>query len=180
MHLFLPCYAALQKKGNGMEILVFSDSHLSPLPMMRVLHAHKDTAMILFCGDGVSDISRVSYEFQGLPVRAVRGNCDFNAENAFPDEDVFTVGGVRIFLTHGHLYDVKHSLGRLLLAAKAKEASIAVFGHTHIPTERYETVGDKTIALFNPGSIGMKADGKYHYGVIEIRNGSFLLSHGTI
>ena len=163
-----------------MEILVFSDSHNRPLPMLQAIEGHKNAAMLLFCGDGIMDFTRISYEYPRLPVRAVRGNCDFGSLDGFPEEDFFTVGGVSILLTHGHLYGVKHSLGALLSAAKRQTADIAVFGHTHIPTERYESVGDRTVALFNPGSIGMKADGRYHYGVIEIRNGSFLLSHGEI
>ncbi len=163
-----------------MEILVFSDSHNQALPMLRVLQSHPQAAMVLFCGDGAMDIARVSYEYEGLPIRAVRGNCDGFAASDLPDEDFFTVAGVSFLLTHGHLYDVKHSLGRALSAAKAKNADVFVFGHTHVPLAQYETVGDRTVALFNPGSIGMRQDGVYHYGVIEIRNGSFLLSHGVI
>lgn len=163
-----------------MEILVFSDSHNQVLPMLRVLEAHPAAAMVLFCGDGAMDIARVFYEYEGLPIRAVRGNCDGATASELPDEDFFTVAGVSVLLMHGHLYGVKHGLGAALSAGKAKNADIVVFGHTHIPLLRYETVGEKTIALFNPGSIGMRQDGQYHYGVIEIRNGSFLLSHGVV
>ena len=163
-----------------MEILVFSDSHRNLSPMLRVMQSHKDVAMVLFCGDGIGDAISLSMEFPLIPLRAVRGNCDFTASLEYPEEDFFEVAGVSVLLTHGHLYGVKHSTTRALERAKQLGADIVVFGHTHNALEAYEAVSEKRIALFNPGSIGIKKDGALHYGIIEIKNGAFLLSHGTV
>lgn len=77
----------------------------------------------------------------------VRGNCDWSGD--YPQERIVEFGGERIFLTHGHRYNVRAGVTELASAAAKAGAGIAVFGHTHIPLaeERYGVI------LLNPGSI---------------------------
>ena len=80
-------------------------------------------------------------------------------------------GGVRFFLTHGHLFGVKSSLTRLKLEANRVGAQIALFGHTHRPF----CEEDGGVWYMNPGAA--KDD---RYGVIELQNGEIRCSLKTL
>jgi predicted phosphodiesterase len=96
--------------------------------------------------------------------------------------------GIRLFFLHGHTRSVKNGMTRAVLAARSKDADVLLFGHTHVPTDTYipEETGDdgnviyKPLRIFNPGSLGASGDGAAHFGLIEIRNGSVLTSHGIL
>ena len=100
--------------------------------MIRAI-AREKPALCFFLGDGERDLAQVQARFPALPFYAVRGNCDWRS--ALSASIVCTVGGVCIFATHGHLYEVKHepNLDSLLRAAEEAGASLALFGHTHLP-----------------------------------------------
>jgi putative phosphoesterase len=59
-------------------------------------------------------------------------------------------GGHRIFLTHGHIYNVYSNSDRIAQLAKAYKADIAVYGHTHYPEIRRQD----SVLVMNPGSLG--------------------------
>lgn len=130
-----------------MKLLVFSDSH-GVYAVMRdtVLQEQPDT--ILHLGDGAREAQRLAREFPAIPVTALTGNCDRGAGDAaqFLDE----LGGVRIFACHGDRYQVKSTLLHLFYAAEERQASLCLYGHTHIA--RCETL--RGIQFFNPGSCG--------------------------
>ena len=56
--------------------------------------------------------------------------------------------GKKIFITHGHLYNVKYTLNNLYYAAREKNADIVCFGHTHNPMSEYVD----GLYVLNPGS----------------------------
>ncbi len=141
-------YAAFlrRKKGEYMKILVFSDSHgrLSNIvPVCR----QQDFDAVIFLGDGLSDIQTLEQMQKGVPVYAVRGNCDFFAGDA-PDILMPVFSGKKIFITHGHLHYVKSGTDSLKSAARRAGADAVLYGHTHIPF--YEDDGGFITA--NPGS----------------------------
>lgn len=146
-----------------MKILVLSDSHGTMSNMEWALELEKpDCAMHL--GDCARDARRLAERYPQIPVYAVPGNCD----GPMPGEPLLRVevlGGVRIFLTHGHAYGVKRGLLALSLAAREAQADVALFGHTHLAFCR--TVDG--LWLLNPGACGA---GRSSYGVIEIQNGA--------
>ena len=146
-----------------MRVLVFSDSHYSPDPMIACVREQKPDA-VLFLGDGLRDLAELRREFPALDIRAVRGNCDFGYE----EDEVLTpvFGGVRIFMTHGHRYHVKYTLEPLANAAHFSQAPLALFGHTH--HREYQVMGDVTV--FNPGAVGQ---GGMSGGQITIEGGKF-------
>ena len=78
------------------------------------------------------------------------------------------INGVKIFLTHGHLYDVKRGLSSIKEIGKKLNASLVVFGHTHKPYIEK----DEDMTLFNPGAT---EDGRY--GIIILENGNIDLFH---
>jgi len=65
-----------------------------------------------------------------------------------------TIGTVSIFITHGHMYNVRDELDTLVYKAKKENCQIALYGHTHIP---YYRVIDG-VAVVNPGTAGMGED----------------------
>lgn len=146
-----------------MRILVLSDSHGALGNLRRVMLAEAAKAdLVIHLGDGESDMARVAASFPEKEVLQVKGNCDFSSSApAFGEREVPGPGGkpLKIFFTHGHLYQVKSGLYALTSAARDRKAGLVLFGHTHEPYEDYED----GLWIFNPGSLGSG-----RYGRVEI------------
>lgn len=151
-----------------MRILVFSDTHGTIRPCTWAIETIQDVDLILHAGDCVRDAEDLACLYPDIPFWYVRGNNDFSC-NA-PDEKVIDVCGKRIFLTHGHIYQVKYDSDYECLIQKGREknADIIVFGHTHIPFEERKN----HLSILNPGSVRFGNT----YGVIEIENKKIGLS----
>lgn len=163
-----------------MEILICSDSHGNKDNLLRLVREHKTATHLLFCGDGVRDLSVLADAFPHLIVSAVCGNCDgFSCSEDVPYERSVMLGGLRILMMHGHTHGVKGGMEAALHYAAQKGADILLFGHTHLPCSEQVSVGEKKICLFNPGSIGKRELFGYSYGVLTIKENGFLLSHGS-
>ncbi|MCI8527193.1 MAG: metallophosphoesterase [Oscillospiraceae bacterium] len=146
-----------------MKILVLSDSHGTMSSMERALERERPDC-VLHLGDHLRDARSLARRHPQTPVYAVPGNCDLPG----PGEALWQLeelGGVRIFMTHGHAYGVKRDLLRLSMAARELDADVAVFGHTHRPFCQ----ASDGLWLMNPGACGQ---GRSGYGVIEIENGA--------
>ncbi len=130
-----------------MKAVVMSDSHKNFNSIIRIMDAESGVTNIIQAGDVQQDIDDIESVWQTIPVACVLGNNDYFAPGV-PSDRVFTLGDKKIFLTHGHLYGVKHSLALLTKKAKELEADLCIFGHTHIPflEER------EGIWFLNPGS----------------------------
>ena len=102
--------------------------------------------MAFHLGDCIGDAQDLSSAFPMLDLSYVPGNCDYCT--SVPASLLQEAGGVRIFLTHGHLFGVKTGLTRLLLEGKRVGAQLVLFGHTHRP---YLAEHDG-VWLLNPGS----------------------------
>ena len=98
-----------------MRVLFLSDSHGDRAGIRLMAEAaarggRLDAALHL--GDGASDFIGLTAFFQQLnpdiALHGVRGNCDFGSD--VPEEEEVCLGGVRIFMTHGHRYYVKSGL----------------------------------------------------------------------
>ena len=167
-----------------MKLLILSDTHGRVDRVSRVLKLHADADAILFLGDGLSDIARSCIDIGKL--FCVRGNCDaFSvSSNIFsPDELSLCFEGYNILMMHGHLHGVKSGLERATAYAQAKGADVLLFGHTHTPIEKYtsaDSENSKPLYLFNPGSLGAGQGGTSSYGLIQIKNGQILFSHGSL
>lgn len=145
-----------------MRIIVFSDSHQDIESCITVINRIIGIDMIVHAGDHASDAQKLARIFGNIPVRYVSGNCDFSGA---PKELVFTAGGKKIFLTHGHMYNVKNDCEYSSLFRRAAElgCDCTVFGHTH----RSLCDVKNGITLLNPGSIRYEKT----FGVIEIEDG---------
>jgi len=107
-----------------MRILVLSDSH-SGLSFMRAcIQAVKPDAMI-HLGDYFEDGKDMAEEFPHIPMHQVPGNCDRYRMVAYhPEQICYLVGGVRLFMTHGHNEKVKMTLALLKKEARAFACSV--------------------------------------------------------
>lgn len=98
---------------------------------------------------------------------AIRGNCDAEVDqmvlefSIMDDYKIIDDEGVRICITHGHVYNEE----------KLPEESFDVLlsGHTHIPKK---IKGGNCICM-NPGSVSIPK-GNSHHGYMIFENGKFL------
>ncbi|MGP7816779.1 metallophosphoesterase family protein [Niallia sp. 01092] len=127
-----------------MKVLIVSDSHglVDELGELKIRHK-EEVDLFLHCGD--SELPANEKAMNGYAT--VRGNCDY--EEKYPNELVKEKDGVKIFVTHGHLYGVKSSITSLSYRAKELGAHIACFGHSHFLG--MEMIDD--ILFINPGSL---------------------------
>lgn len=140
-----------------MRILVFSDSHGSTYRMRDAIMNHPEADMIIHLGDGERDVEAVSDVIGSKRVVQVCGNCDFYSQ--LPANGIITVGGTKIFCSHGHTELVKHGTCAFIAKAKNLGARIALYGHTHQSVTDYVD----GLHIMNPGSIRSG-----EYGAIDI------------
>lgn len=143
-----------------MRIIVVSDTHGSPDTLLSALRQEEGADMLLHLGDGLRDCAALDGRYPG-EVWKVRGNCDFAVGDTC--EQMLMLNGAAIYMTHGHLYDVKMTLNKLWFKGRECGADIVCFGHTHVPL--LDKQGKLT--LLNPGSL---RHGRT-YGLITIAGG---------
>jgi putative phosphoesterase len=152
-----------------MKIAVISDTHRHIYSLNQVTKLIQDTDMAIHLGDNVEDVESIKSNYKGKIIN-VRGNCDFSS--FIPVERLEEVENKKIFITHGHRYDVKHSLLKLKYRAKELGADIVLFGHTHISAEIYED----GIWFINPGSAALPKDSYQSIAIIEISDNKVSVS----
>ncbi len=112
---------------------------------------------LLHLGDYVSDPKRLELT---IPLTQVPGNCDFRSN--LPAILTPTFQGVKLYMTHGHLHQVKSTYLRAVYAAQEAGARILLFGHTHRPV----CFQEQGLWVMNPGACGGT------YGVISLSGDS--------
>ena len=101
-------------------------------------------------------------------ILCVRGNCDAEVDQMvleFPlmaDYAILDVGGRRLFLTHGHLYNAEQP-------PKLADGDVLIHGHTHVPTCLHRPEG---WWLLNPGSVSIPKEDSPH-GYLLFKDGTF-------
>ncbi|MBQ7907487.1 MAG: metallophosphoesterase [Clostridia bacterium] len=164
------------KGGGTMKMLVFSDSHGRADRIVEAIDLHKNnTDVVIFLGDGLSDIEYLRQGYPQIAFYMVKGNCDFFTGSVH-SEQVITLDGIRIFITHGHLYGAKSRYESMTYRAAELGCDAAFFGHTHLAEDNIYDVYDKRIHLFNPGSIGYEGS----YGIVNTSKGVLVTSHAKI
>lgn len=177
--------------SNSVTIPIISDAHgrgvRADLILEKLRHIGESADGLIFLGDGTREILyRIS---ESVRVYAVKGNCDGSLDiydddgNCVPEERLEIIGGKRVLMMHGHEYSVKSGTAWAEARAVKLSADILLFGHTHTPfyttLPKGSTVEGTTLErplhIFNPGAL---ADGSF--GLLTIRNGEILLSHGRV
>lgn len=143
-----------------MKVCVCSDSHGNRDGLKRMLELEKPDAL-LFCGDGIDDFKGLE-----LPERTlfVKGNCDFMCDEPIMRE--FVLEGVKIIMTHGHKYSVKTTTDIYLSEAFARDANVALYGHTHFQQASY----NNGVLLLNGGTMSKNSG---YYAILELENGKY-------
>lgn len=175
-----------------MTAIILSDTHGMSHRIEQVLSLNRRADALLFLGDGIRDLSE---EIISSPTRlfgGVRGNCDsfslLTSNYSFSDELLLQMGAYTVLMMHGHRHSVKSGTDAAIRYAASRGADVLLYGHTHIPEERYIPEGSeiggirlsRPMYVFNPGSLGAPTDGVPHFGIMELRQGQLLFSHGTL
>lgn len=152
-----------------MRVGVFSDSHGDHEALDELLERMGPLDAVCFLGDVARDAEHLRERLAAMPnqpvLYAVRGNNDYYSTCTLPWDLLIELGGVRIYMTHGH-----RLVSLMNLAYKAQEcgAQVALFGHTH--QALCETV--QGVLLLNPGSAGnFCRGGRARASVLEINRG---------
>ena len=153
-----------------MRILIIADSHGDTRRVDKAILAINPD-MLIHLGDIERDVEYLTDVYPHIPIHAVVGNNDPLCRRGA--DKVIEVEGVKIFMTHGHLYGVWDNGFRIAQQAEEKGCSVALFGHSHVPVD--EIYGN--VHAFNPGSISRPRVGEYSVGVMEIENGEAKFAH---
>ena len=174
-----------------MTFPIISDSHGygrrigSILERLAAINERPDG--IIFLGDGAKEVIMNTPE--DIRLYSALGNCDGicdiydNSGEIVPLERLEVLGGVRILMMHGHKYFVKHGLAEAIFRASRLNADILLFGHTHLPVYKTMMAGEeisgeplkKDLHIFNPGALADRS-----FGLLTVKDGKILLSHGKI
>lgn len=129
------------------NILIFSDTHGNVEDPIEVIRQEKSVGAVIHAGDFERDARTIQDAYPNIPVYSVPGNCDILSDS--PTELTTVIGGKKIFITHGHTYNVKFGLSRILNKASYEDYDLIVFGHTHKSIIEYAG----SAIVVNPGSI---------------------------
>lgn len=152
-----------------MKLIVCSDSH-GNLSNLLALVEKECPDLLLHLGDTASDAERLQMALPELNMYWVVGNCDgWRPEG--PEELSISVEGRRIFMLHGHTAHVKSGYGFAVRLARAAQADILLFGHTHIPL----CTREGALWMLNPGSIRVG-----DYGIIVLANDTIHCQNATL
>lgn len=169
-------------KKDSVRVLVLSDSHGDPRIMQSIiLNFGQQCDVMCFCGDGLMDlVETLEQGFfdksfgEKIPpvVYFVRGNGDNSTATIFTDKRIpvlvpefqeIPLAGKKIFLTHGHRYNVYYGNKGLRTEAIARGMDIVWYGHTHVPNSLRSHVtrdGQKDfLGILNPGSCSQARGG---------------------
>ena len=147
-----------------MKLLVLSDSHAG-LSFMRACIRKVKPDAVIHLGDHYDDAQVLAEENPHLVFHQVPGNCDrYRCPMNAPMILCYPIGGVKIYMTHGHCHHVKQGLWALLADARKAQAKLVLFGHTHRPDCHQEEDG---LWVMNPGHCGTYSGSA---GVVKIEN----------
>ena len=142
-----------------MKILVISDTHRYISNAVSLIEEHKPD-IVIHLGDVAEDCDELRYIYPRIRIICVLGNNDY-FNKSYPLEVVCTLENKKVFMCHGHKYNVKNGLFALMKRAREENAEIVLYGHTH---QRYCQY-DGNVLVMNPGS-------NRSYGIIEITGDS--------
>lgn len=148
-----------------MKILVLSDSHSSRSFMRHCIQSIRPEHVI-HLGDHYEDGIVMAEEYPHIRFHQVPGNCDrYRMERDVVDVLCYPIGGVKLFMTHGHKHGVKSDIHRVMADAREHGAQAVLFGHTHSALCFYAE--EDGLWVLNPGACGSWGGS---VGIIEIED----------
>ena len=171
------------------KILVISDSHGNKVNFFSILQNFgKICDALCFCGDGITDLCsaiETSYVLHFLPpvIFFVKGNGDNSTATILarerhlifvPTDKEAVVCGKKIFMTHGHKYNVYIGTSELKKISSEKKADAVFYGHTHIANAQTKS---RTL-LLNPGSCSLpRGNVPQTFAIVEIKKNEEKISY---
>lgn len=153
-----------------MELLVLSDSHGDFQSLETLIKRHWDIDTIVHLGDGTEEIWQISQLYPHKTYYYVTGNNDDDRDA--PEELLLEVDGVKIYLTHGHIFSLRKRKENMAFRAKELGAVVAFFGHTHVFSQE-EVDG---VLLINPGAVKFGRDKANRYCIVTVnRDGTIVV-----
>ena len=147
-----------------MKVLVYSDSHGAASHLNEMLTKEKDCGLVFFLGDGIDEAEKMRDIYKDKKFILVKGNNDWYSQ---ADTEAYKyIDGLTIMSCHGHKFDVRFSLRKLLEAAQSVRANVALYGHTHKSGMYNDPITG--VCAINPGAL---CDGKY--AVLTVVKGTF-------
>lgn len=134
-----------------MRIVIVSDTHGRLGDLQEAVERSKPIDWLLHLGDveGQQDEIAQIAAMAGGKVAMVSGNNDFFSP--LKKELEFVIGGVRIWMTHGHQYGVYQGTGQIKNQGLLRNVDVVMYGHTHAPFLDIDE--EKHITVLNPGSV---------------------------
>lgn len=150
-----------------MKILIVSDTHGKLHNLTEVIEREKPIDWLLHLGDVEGQEDEIAL-LADCRVGIVSGNNDWFTR--LSRELELVIGGVRIFMTHGHRYDVYSGADCIKAQGIVRGADVVMFGHTHCP--HIERDKESGILILNPGSISCprQAGRRPSYIIMEIKS----------
>ncbi len=120
---------------------------------------------VVHLGDYYDDGQALAEEYPHIPFHCVAGNCDkYRAPVSAREMLCYPIGGVMVYMTHGHNQHVKSGTGGLTADARRYGAKLALYGHTHRMDCHQQEDG---LWVMNPGACGSFGGGA---GLIRIED----------
>lgn len=135
-------------------MLIVSDTHGKLDNFKRAVNSSGPFDLLVHCGDVEGDVERIR-SIVGSSVMMVRGNNDFFTD--LPPELDFNIEKYKVFLTHGHRYNVSIGPEMIMEEARDRQVDIVMYGHTHKPFVDRRA----DLITLNPGSLSYpRQDGR--------------------
>lgn len=147
-----------------MRIFVVSDSHGNIEDFLNKIFTMERPDLIIHLGDYVDDGLKIA-ESTGVETIIVKGNGDYFHKD-YNEDELVDIKGKKIFMTHGHNYNVRYGVNRLFYKGKELNADLVLFGHTHVPV----VIEEDNIIIMNPGSSSLPRtyDREKTFALLEI------------
>lgn len=148
-----------------MRIVVVSDTHGNINSFLKAIENMRKFDLMIHLGDYAKDGEKLK-TLLSIPTVIVKGNGDYGSE--YHEDELVEIEGKKIFLTHGHRYNIRWDYTSLYYKGLEVGADLVLYGHTHIPLN----IKEKELIIMNPGSASLPrtSDRIRTYGIINIRD----------
>ncbi len=137
-----------------MRVLIVSDTHGKLDNFRTAVSSSGPFDLLIHCGDVEGDEERIR-GIVGAGAMMVRGNNDFFTD--LPSELTFNIEKYKVFMTHGHRYNVSIGPEMIMEEARDRQVDIVMYGHTHKPFVDRRA----DLITLNPGSLSYpRQDGR--------------------
>ncbi len=145
-----------------MIIYVLSDTHGNIDYFLEKVNEIGKPDKLFFLGDYVEDGEKIR-DTLNIETIIVKGNNDYK-NKIYNYDEIISINNHKIFLTHGHRYDVNFDINNLYYRSLELNVELSFFGHTHKRTK----IVENGITMLNPGSPSFPRGGNLEKSFIKL------------